>query len=595
MSQVPFIPENAPFNMRERLWLNGYLAGLFAADTQAAAGGIALQNERPAVPLLILFGSQTGTAEKLARNLAREAKSRGCNAKVVDAAAHASIDWPAEKNLFVVTSTYGDGDMPDNAQPFWEWLQGDAANALAHLNFSVLALGDTSYEQFCAAGSKIDSRLELLGAKRIHPRAECDLDYEAAAKTWMDAALDQLTQSSVPVPEPAATPAAVNGNHLDKQAAAPAGPPYGKQNPFPARLLANRRLNNEGSEKETRHYEIALDDSGLTYEAGDALGVVPVNCPELVNEILTALGFDGEEAVSTPAGELSIRRALGVAFDITKPGPEFLQRLALHNTALRDLLAPGRREDLKQWLWGRGIIDLLIESPTARFEPAEFVASLKKMAPRLYSIASSPKAHAGEVHLTINTLRYEAHGRARKGVGSTFLADRVGDADRVRIYVQPSHGFRPPANADLPVIMVGPGTGVAPFRAFLHERRATSARGRNWLFFGEQRAATDFYYRDEFEQMTADGHLAQLTTAFSRDQKEKIYVQHRMLEHAAELWAWLQDGAHFYVCGDASRMAKDVDAALHQIAATTGGLGAEGAKQFVDGLKAAKRYQRDVY
>jgi sulfite reductase (NADPH) flavoprotein alpha-component len=238
---------------------------------------------------------------------------------------------------------------------------------------------------------------------------------------------------------------------------------------------------------------------------------------------------------------------------------------------------------------------VLVENPALRFQAEEFVALLKKLAPRLYSIASSPKAHAGQAHLTVNTVRYQAHGRVRKGVGSTFLADRVGDADYLKVFVQPSHGFKPPENGDLPMIMVGPGTGVAPFRGFLHERRATQAKGRNWLFFGEQRAATDFYYRDELEQMIAHGHLTKLSTAFSRDQADKIYVQHRMLENAAQLWSWFQDGAHFYVCGDAARMAKDVDTALHQIAETAGGLGKDGAVEFVKKLKADRRYQRDVY
>ena len=585
MNQIPYIPENAPFTARQRLWLNGYLAGLFAAATlDVDAAGT--KTAEPAASLLILFGSQTGTAEKIARNVAKEAKSRGCQPRVVDAAAHTTIEWKNETNLLVITSTYGEGDMPDNAQAFWDWLQTEEARSLAHLNFSVLALGDTSYEQFCAAGKKIDARLEQLGARRLHPRTDCDLDYDAPAAAWAAAALANIGQASVPLVE-----AAPQGETPD---VAPRLP-FDKKNPFPARLLANRRLNGVGSEKETRHYEIALEDSGLAYEAGDALGIVPVNCPELVNDILDALGCDGEEAVPTPTGDLSLRKALGTVFDVNKPGTELLQRVAAHNPALRELLAPERREDLKKWLWGRGVIDLLLETPAARFQPAEFAALLKKLAPRLYSIASSPKAHAGEVHLTINTVRYEARGRARKGVGSTFLADRVGDAERVKIYVQPSHGFRPPEKADLPMIMVGPGTGVAPFRAFLHERRATAAPGRNWLFFGEQRAATDFYYRDELEQMRADGHLTKLSTAFSRDQADKIYVQHRMLENAGELWSWLQDGAHFYVCGDAARMAKDVDAALHQIAATAGGLGEAGAQEFVKQLKVAKRYQRDVY
>jgi sulfite reductase (NADPH) flavoprotein alpha-component len=583
MNQIPYIPETAPFTARQRLWLNGYLAGLFAATTPDIAGH---ETAEPALPLLVLFGSQTGTAEKIARHVAKEAKARGCQPRVVDAAAHATIEWKTEANLLVVTSTYGDGDMPDNAQAFWDWLQTDDARSLAHLNFSVLALGDASYEHFCAAGKKIDARLEQIGARRIHPRADCDLDYDASATTWTSAVLTIVVKAFAP--------------SLDSmpQAESPGAPPrlpFDSRNPFPARLLANRRLNGPGSEKETRHYEIALEDSGLAYEAGDALGVLPVNCPELVNDLLNTLGCDGEEAVPTPAGEISLRKALGTVFEVNQPGAEFLQRLAAHNQTLRDLLAPERREDLKQWLWGRGVIDLLLETPAARFQPAEFVALLKKLAPRLYSIASSPKAHAGQVHLTVNTVRYESRGRARKGVGSTFLADRVGDTERVKIFVQPSHGFRPPEKADAPMIMVGPGTGVAPFRAFLHERRATAAPGRNWLFFGEQRAASDFYYRDELEQMLADGHLTKLSTAFSRDQTEKIYVQHRLLENARELWSWLLDGAHFYVCGDAARMAKDVDAALHRVIATAGGLGEAGAQEYLKQMKTAKRYQRDVY
>ena len=586
MSYVPFIPENAPFNAGQRLWLNGFLAGLFAAGEQADAA-TKQPPGRPGASVLILFGSQTGTAEKLARQVAKEAKTRGSGARVMDAAAHSTLDWKAEKNLLVVTSTYGDGDMPDNAQDFWNWLQTDAAAVMAHLNYSVLALGDTSYEHFCAAGKKIDTRLEQLGAKRIHPLVDCDLDYEARAKAWMGGALSALSvvEISTQTAE-VAEPASAAGN---------LGGEYSKTNPFPARLLANRLLNGEGSEKETRHFEIALEGSGLNYEAGDALGVWPANCPALVNEVLNALGADGEEAVPVNGHDLPLRKALSECYDITRPAPELLRNVAAHNAALRELLAPERKDELRTWLRGREVIDLLRETPAARFVPAEFVALLKKLAPRLYSISSSPKAHAGQVHLTVNIVRYNAHGRARKGVTSTFLADRATERTPVPVFVQPSHGFRLPAEGDIPIILVGPGTGVAPFRAFLHERRATGAKGRNWLLFGEQRAATDFYYRDELERMLADGHLTKLSTAFSRDQAEKIYVQHRMIEHAAELWTWLREGAHFYVCGDASRMAKDVDAALHKVIETAGGLGADGAVEFVRKLKAEKRYQRDVY
>jgi sulfite reductase (NADPH) flavoprotein alpha-component len=598
LQHVPSIPENAPFNTRQRLWLNGYLAGLFAASA-----GPAVLGEPPArttVPVLILFGSQTGTAEGLARQVSKQAKMHGGDPRVVDASAHASIDWKTESNLLVITSTYGDGDMPDNAQGFWDWLQTENASMLAHLNFSVLALGDTSYEHFCDAGKKIDARLEQLGAKRVHPRTDCDLDYESAAKAWMDGVFSALSAT-----KQESNGQAGNGNGHSLLLPSPeensteirtSAVVFSRNNPFPARLLTNRKLNGEGSGKETRHFEISLEGSGLNYDAGDALGIFPGNCPALVDDVLRALGCDGEEAVPAPAGgEISLRMALTTACDITKPPAELLQRLAKDNAQLRELLAPDRKDDLRAWLWGREVIDLLLETKGVRFAPAEFVGLLKRLAPRLYSISSSPKAHPGQVHLTVSIVRHESHGRARKGVCSTFLADRAGEITPVPVFFQPSHGFRLPANGDTPVIMVGPGTGIAPFRAFLHERRATGAKGRNWLFFGEQRAATDFYYRDELEQMLADGHLTKLSTAFSRDQAEKVYVQHRMIEHAAELWAWLQDGAHFYVCGDAARMAKDVDAALHTVMETSGGLGREDAVEAVKQLKSGKRYQRDVY
>jgi sulfite reductase (NADPH) flavoprotein alpha-component len=542
-----------------------------------------------ALPLLILYGSQTGTAEKLARQIAREGRPRGVEARVVEASAHATIHWKNEQHLLVVTSTYGDGDLPDNAQDFWKWLKTEAAAGLSHLKYSVLALGDTHYEQFCAAGKKIDARLEQLGAKRIHPLADCDVEYEAKAKTWMTGVWSALV--------PAGSPGAVSAEAGTPAVTAEVAPIGSKANPFSARLLTNHRLNGDGSEKETRHFEISLAGSAIHYEAGDALGVYPSNCPKLVEDLLGLLGCDGEEAVAPPGtGEMGLRKALTEVLDITRPPPELLQHLGRGNGPLGALLAPERKEELKQWLWGREVLDVLLAAPEVKLTPGELVALLKKLQPRLYSISSSPNAHAGQVHLTINIVRFHTHGRDRKGVASTFLADRVAaQVTPVPVFIQTASGFRLPADGDMPVVMVGPGTGVAPFRAFLHERRAAGAKGRNWLFFGEQRAATDFYYREELEQMRADGHLTRLVTAFSRDQAAKIYVQHRMLEHAAELWSWMQDGAHFYVCGDASRMAKDVDAALHQVVQTAGGMSVEAAAAWVGKMKTEKRYQRDVY
>jgi len=591
MNKIPYIPETAPFNSEQRAWLNGFLAGLFAnADT---GGAPMLQSNAapaaPAEPLTILFGSQTGTAEGLAKKLAKDAEKRGFAPKVLALNDHEQANLAAGGKAVIISSTWGDGEPPDNAVNFWSWLSAENAPKLESLNFAVLGLGDRNYSDFCGASKKFDARLEALGARRLAPRGECDVDYEATANTWMEELWGKLGGAATST----GTAPGANGNG---KPATPETPGYGRTNPFPARLLKNLLLNKEGSSKEVRHYEISLDGSGLAYEAGDALGVVPVNCPELVADVLGALKASPDENVKLGDQIVSLREALTHQLDITKPSQELLDAVAkaAPDSELGSLLAPERKDDLKKWLWGRQIVDLLHLLP-APMPAADFVGSLKKLAPRLYSISSSPKAHPGEVHLTVSAVRYESHGRARKGVASTFLADRVGDADYVRVYVQPSHGFKPPANGDTPMIMVGPGTGIAPFRAFLEERLATGAKGRNWLFFGDQTRGADFLYEDLLTGWQKEGFLTRLDLAFSRDQAEKIYVQNRMLENGAELWSWLEAGAHFYVCGDASRMAKDVDAALHTLIEQHGGRTAEEAKAYVAKLKSDKRYQRDVY
>ncbi|MDD5199581.1 MAG: flavodoxin domain-containing protein, partial [Terrimicrobiaceae bacterium] len=534
---IPQIPATAPFDASQRVWLNGYLAGLFSSGAAATASAAGSPSRGP---LLFLWGSQTGGAEGLSRRFARDAKKLGFDARAVGLEEYASLDLAKESRIAVVTSTYGDGDMPDNAQAFWDFIRNGTAPRLDHVEFAVLALGDLNYAQFCEAGRRFDQRLEELGAKRLLPRADCDVDYEAPAGAWFEGLMGSLGSTAAP-----ASP----------NVAAPKVAAYSKTNPFPAVLKTNRILNRPGSAKETRHFELLLD--AVEYEAGDALGIRPTNCPEFVEELLGAAGRDGGEVVTLAAGgEVSLRDALTCHCDLSGH---------------------------------------LSDPPPNGIAAAEWIASLRKLQPRLYSISSSSKAHRGEVHLTVAIVRYELAGRPRKGVCSTFLADRVTGETRVPVFVHKSPHFRVPSDGSRPIIMVGPGTGVAPFRAFLEERRATGASGRNWLFFGDQRAATDFLYEEELLAMRADGHLTRLDLAFSRDQAEKIYVQTRMLEHAADIWAWLQDGGYFYVCGDAKRMAKDVDAALHRIAETAGGLGADAAADFITQLKTAKRYVRDVY
>jgi sulfite reductase (NADPH) flavoprotein alpha-component len=598
MTHVPYIPETAPFTPEQRAWLNGFLAGLFADANPAGAprpssNGASAQ---PAEPLAILFGSQTGTAEGLAKQFAKEAEQRGFAPRVLALNEHEQANLAAGGKAVIISSTWGDGEPPDNAANFWSWLSADATPRLENLHFAVLGLGDRNYSDFCGASKKFDARLEALGAKRLAPRGECDVDYEAAAAAWMGQLWDKLGSNGAPASGPAGSNGAAKPADAATGAPKTGGTAYGKSNPFPAKLLKNVLLSRAGSGKEVRHYEIGLHGSGLTYEAGDALGVVPVNCHELVADVLQALKAKPDDNVKLGDNIVALGEALTHQLDITKPSRELLEAVAkgAPQSALAALLAPEKRDDLKQWLWGRHVIDLLHLLPEP-LPATEFVKLLKKLAPRLYSISSSPRAHPGEVHLTVSAVRYSSHGRERRGVASTFLADRVGDANYVKVFVQPSHGFKPPANGDTPMIMVGPGTGIAPFRAFLEERQATGASGKNWLFFGDQRRAMDFLYEEQLTAWQKSGFLTRLDLAFSRDQAEKVYVQTRMLENAAELWQWLEAGGHFYVCGDASRMAKDVDAALHRVIETAGGKSTDAAKAYVEKLKSDKRYQRDVY
>ena len=579
---MPYIPEDSPFKQDQKAWLAGFMAGLQTRLINTAdAGG------RSKPPIYILYGSQTGNAEGLARTAAASAKQHGLE-PVVQSLDEVEMEALGKmRRVLVVTSTYGEGEMPDNAELFWEALSSPTAARIEETTFGVLAIGDTGYDGFCEAGKLIDMRLEQLGAHRLLARVDCDVDFDEPANAWIEAALPLFAEVEGGADEVVAAPAA--------EEAAPAASAFNRKNPYQSTLAVNRRLSGDSSAKEIRHYEFALGDSGIHYEAGDALNVIPENDPALVSLILNRLNVGADTAVAKqdkPLAELLTRN-----FEISTPSRELIAAIEQRagNEDLSRLLQSGDKEGLDNWLWGKDTLDLLQLNPGVSLSADEFVSLLKPLQHRAYSISSSSLANPDHIHLTVASVRYNNAGRERGGVCSTYLADRVAEGDQAGIFVSVNKSFRVPVDQHAPVIMVGPGTGIAPFRAFLQERQAAGAAGRNWLFFGDQTRSSDFIYEDELTSLMKAGVLSRLDLAFSRDQQEKIYVQTRMRENGKELYAWLQEGGHFYVCGDASRMAKDVDKALHDVIAEHGGLDAEAATAYVNQLKREKRYLRDVY
>jgi sulfite reductase (NADPH) flavoprotein alpha-component len=581
------IPVDAPFSAAQESWLAGFIAGIAAAGTATAPS-------TPTTTVDVLFGTQTGTAEALADQLVAGATARGLGGR-----ASALDDVTPEQlagmsHVLVVTSTYGEGEMPDNAGLFWDAIQASTVPRLEGLQYAVLGLGDTSYDEFCQAGKLLDTRFEQLGATRVHDRVDCDVDYEDPAALWTAAVLDRIAAETgaTGAAGPATTGTTAAGGAGSTRASRP-GSEWTKRNPYPARLVENRLLSDPRSAKEIRHYEFDLGDSGITYAAGDALAVVPVNDDTLVDHLLEHLGATGDEVFDGR----SVRELLRTDREVRTPSKDLIADLVQRSPAseLAAVVAHGDKQELDRWLWGRDVLDLLRDAGDTAPGLDELLPFLRPLQARQYSISSSPLAHPDRIHLTVASVRYGDDHRKHSGVASTHLADRVEVGDEIGVYLQPNAAFGVPADGDAPLIMVGPGTGIAPFRGFLHERAASGVTGRNWLFFGDQHRDTDFVYADELTALQADGVLTRLDLAFSRDQAEKVYVQTRMREQSRELYAWLEDGATFTVCGDASRMAKDVEAALLDVIATERGRGPDDAVDYLADLRRAKRYVRDVY
>ena len=538
----------------------------------------------------MLFASQTGNAMKVAKRLVTAAAAAGIQAVAISTGDYKTGNLRNEGSLVLISSTQGEGDPPDSAVEFHRFLFGKRAPRLQGLRFAVLALGDYSYANFCKAGADFDRRLEELGGERILARVDCDVEFQAAADAWQGQVIEAFkkhlnTAGAATSPLPAS------------QVTADEDVGYDKANPFSAQALDRINLNGRGSEKKTVHFELSLTGSGITYEPGDALGVLPRNSPSYVRDLLAVAGLAHDTPVTVDGKERPLQEALGETFEITTITRPFVKAYAAEtkNAALAALLEQGQQENFQKYVYGREIIDVLQAYPPGGISPQAFVGMLRRLQPRLYSIASSLLAHEEEVHLLVGLTRYESYGRVREGVCSTYLCERLGEDEPLRAYPSPNPNFKLPSNPDARIIMIGPGTGVAPFRAFVEEREALGCRGRNWLFFGDQHFATDFLYQVEWQRWHKSGVLSHLDLAFSRDQSEKVYVQHRMTERARDLYAWLQDGAHIYVCGDADKMAADVHAALISIVSKEGGKGRDAAEEYVQDLQANKRYQRDVY
>ncbi|HWJ78151.1 MAG TPA: assimilatory sulfite reductase (NADPH) flavoprotein subunit [Niallia sp.] len=599
---------NSPFNQEQsellnrllptlteaqKIWLNGYLSASTATVTNVQESEsltttsiVESITEPITKEITILYGSQTGNAQGLANKYGNRLKELGFEITVQSMGQFKPNNLKKIKNLLIIVSTHGEGEPPDTALAFHEFLHSKRAPKLENFQYSVLSLGDSSYEFFCQTGKDFDLRLEELGGTRLYPRVDCDLDYDEPANEWFEGIIGS---PSLNTESKSTTNEKVNLPSVQENV-------YSRTNPFYAEVLDVINLNGRGSNKQTFHVELSLEDSGITYEPGDSLGIFPTNDPELVDALIKQLGFAPEESVSiNKQGEvLAFREALLSYFEITVITKPLVEKYAIvsENKELNELL---QSDKLKAYLEGRDLLDLVTDYPFVQLNAQTFVSLLRKLPARLYSIASSHTANPEEAHLTIGAVRYEANGRKRNGVCSIQMAERLQPGDKVPIYIQNNQNFKLPEDPSTPIIMVGPGTGVAPFRSFMQEREENGVDGKAWLFFGDQHFVTDFLYQTEWQSWIQDGVLTKMNVAFSRDTKEKVYVQHRMLEHSKEIFEWLESGAVLYICGDEKHMAHDVHQTLLTILQKEGNMSLEKAEEYIADLQQNKRYQRDVY
>ncbi len=575
---------------QQMAWVSGYFWGLSQSQTLGASAPLtqaaALTAAKPAGKLTIIFASQTGNAKGVAEALEQEAQAAGIAVQLFDASDYKGKDLAKETHVIFVASTNGEGEAPDNALELHEFLQSKKAPKLPNLQYGVIGLGDSSYEFFCQTGKDFDTFLEKLGAKRFIDRVDCDVDYDAPAAEWRAKALESVKEAL------AGSQAQVV--QLPVGQATTSHSQYNKQNPYTATLLTSQKITGRDSGKDVRHIEIDLADSGLTYQPGDALGVWYENSAELANAVLAAAGLSGVESVEVDGESLSLHSALVIKYEITGANPQFVTKFAELSGSKKLQKLVEDKDKLREYAANTQIVDVLKEKKT-KLSAEQLISLLRRLTPRLYSIASSQSEVDEEVHLTVGIVEYDVDGEVRQGGASSFLGQRLEEGESVKVFIEHNNNFKLPQDDSTPVIMIGPGTGIAPFRSFIQERDNRGADGKSWLFFGDRTFTQDFLYQVEWQKYLKSGALTRLDVAFSRDQHEKVYVQHRVLEQAEQVWQWLQDGAYVYICGDATRMAKDVHEALIVVAQQQGGLSREKAEEYFNELRKAKRYQRDVY